>query len=242
MKCPKCGQKLRQSKKDPDRLLCDNCRKGYWRDDLEDDYEDDYEDGYSRKNKKPSKNGKKKGGVLKIVLIVVAVLVVLGIIGAIVGGGEDDSSSNNNASDNANSGVKQTQDTETEANVSEDDGIINFDGSGYNVTYVKHETGTDYEGNPCLYYYYTFTNNGDENTSAAVATYIQCFQNGVQCQTAITTDSNDSINNYMMEVQPGGSIEVCQVYSLTDTSDVTVEASDLISLSDEKDTQTIKLQ
>lgn len=242
MKCPKCGQKLRQSKKDPDRLLCDNCRKGYWRDDLEDDYEDDYEDGYSRKNKKSSKNGKKKGGVLKIVLIVVAVLVVFGIIGAIVGGGEDDSSSNNNASDNASSGVKQTQDTETEANVSEDDGVINFDGSGYNVTYVKHETGTDYEGSPCLYYYYTFTNNGDENTSAAVATYIQCFQNGVQCQTAITTDSNDSINNYMMEVQPGGSIEVCQVYSLTDTSDVTVEASDLISLSDEKDTQTIKLQ
>lgn len=242
MKCPKCGQKLRQSKKDPDRLLCDNCRKGYWRDDLEDDYEDDYEDGYSRKNKKSSKNGKKKGGVLKIVLIVVAVLVVLGIIGAIVGGGEDGSSSNNNASDNANSGVKQTQDPETEANVSEDDGVINFDGSGYNVTYVKHETGTDYEGNPCLYYYYTFTNNGDENTSAAVATYIQCFQNGTQCQTAITTDSNDSINNYMMEVQPGGSIEVCQVYSLADTSDVTIEASDLISLSDEKDTQTIKLQ
>lgn len=242
MKCPKCGQKLRQSKKDPNRLLCDNCRKGYWREDLEDDYADDYEDGYSQKNNKSPKNGKKKGGVLKIVLIVVAVLVVLGVIGAIVGGSEDVTSSNNSTSDNANSGAQQTQDSGADANVPEDDGVINFDGSGYNVTYVKHETGTDYEGNPCLYYYYTFTNNGDENTSAAVATYIQCFQNGVQCQTAITTDSNDSINNYMMEVQPGGNIEVCQVYSLADTSDVTVEASDLISLSDEKDTQTIKLQ
>lgn len=124
----------------------------------------------------------------------------------------------------------------------EDDGVINFDGDGYNVTYVRHETGTDYEGNPCLYYYYTFTNNGEENTSAAVASYIQCFQNGVQCQSAITTESNDSINNYMMDVQPGGNVEVCQVFSLSDTSDVTIEASDLISLDDAKDTQTITLQ
>ena len=125
---------------------------------------------------------------------------------------------------------------------SEDDGIINFDGEGYNVTYVKHETGTDYVGNPCLYYYYTFTNNGEENTSAAVASYIQCFQNGVQCQSAITTESNDSINNYMMDVQPGGSIEVCQVFSLSDTSDVTIEASELISFDDTKDTQIITLE
>lgn len=109
-------------------------------------------------------------------------------------------------------------------------------------SHVKHETGTDYEGNACLYYYYTFTNNGEENTSAAAASYVQCFQNGVQCEPAITTDYNDAINNYMMEVQPGGSIEVCEVYALTDTSDVTIEASDLISFSDEKDTQTITLQ
>ena len=46
----------------------------------------------------------------------------------------------------------------------------------------------------------------------------------------------------MMDVQPGGSLEVCQVFELTDTSDVTIEASDLISLSDNKDTQIIKLQ
>lgn len=123
----------------------------------------------------------------------------------------------------------------------EDDGVINFDGEGFNVTYVKHETGEDYEGNPCLYYYYTFTNNGEENASAAVTAYVQCFQSGVQCQTAITSDSNDSINNYMMEVQPGGSVEVCQVYSLSDTSDVTIEASNLISFDDAKDTQVIYL-
>lgn len=142
------------------------------------------------------------------------------------------------SSDTEEAPAEETAEPEEEA----DDGIINFDGTGYNVTYVRHETGTDYEGKPCLYYYYTFTNNGEENASAASDAYVQCFQNGVQCQSAITTESNDSINNYMMEVQPGGSIEVCQVYSLSDTSDVTIEASDLISFDDKKDTQIIKLQ
>lgn len=233
MKCPICGQKLRQSKKNPDKLLCDNCRKGYWRKDLEDDYEDDYEDYYRPRSRKTSKRRKKKSGVLKIVLIAVAVLVVLGIIWAIIGGGDDSASINDNP---------QTQESNPETDTAEDDGVINFDGTGYNVTYVRHETGTDYEGNPCLYYYYTFTNNGEENTSAAVAAYVQCFQNGSQRETTISTDNIDEINNYMMEVQPGSSIEVCEVFSLSDTSDVTIEVSDLISLSDSKDTQTITLE
>lgn len=148
------------------------------------------------------------------------------------GGSEDEANTDNSSAD----------DTATDGAKAEDDGIINFDGEGYNVTYVKHETGTDYEGNPCLYYYYTFTNNGEENTSAAVASYIQCFQNGVQCQTAITTDGNDSIDNYMLDVQPGGSLEVCEVFSLSDTSEITIEASDLISFDDTKDTQIITLE
>lgn len=156
---------------------------------------------------------------------------------------EPDAQETDGGSENeANTDNSSADDTATDEAKAEDDGIINFDGEGYNVTYVKHETGTDYEGNPCLYYYYTFTNNGEENTSAAVASYIQCFQNGVQCETAITTDGNDSIDNYMLEVQPGGSLEVCEVFSLSDTSEITIEASDLISFDDTKDTQIITLE
>ena len=32
----------------------------------------------------------------------------------------------------------------------EDDGIIDFTAETFNVKYVKHEFGTDYEGNKCL--------------------------------------------------------------------------------------------
>lgn len=181
----------------------------------------------------------------KIVAIMLAGMMSLS---AVACGGTSDTQepdtqeADSNAEDGASTDETSADDTAADEAEAEDDGVINFDGEGYNVTYVKHETGTDYEGNPCLYYYYTFTNNGEENTSAAVASYIQCFQNGVQCQSAITTESNDSINNYMMDVQPGGSIEVCQVFSLSGTSDVTIEASELISLDDAKDTQIITLE
>lgn len=178
--------------------------------------------------------------------IVAIMLASMLAVSATACGDSGETSGGDNTTQESDAGSDEGADTsseaEPEASEPEDDGVINFDGEGYNVTYVKHETGTDYEGNPCLYYYYTFTNNGEENTSAAVASYIQCFQNGVQCQSAITTESNDSINNYMMDVQPGGSVEVCQVFSISDTSEVTIEASNLISLDDTKDTQIITLE
>lgn len=179
----------------------------------------------------------------KIVAIMLASMLAVSFTAC---GDSGDTSEGNDTTQEADAGSDEGSDTadeaEPEASEPEDDGVINFDGTGYNVAYVKHETGTDYEGNPCLYYYYTFTNTGDENASPMSASYIQCFQNGVQCETAITTESNDSIDNYMLEVQPGGSLEVCEVFSISDTSDVTIEASDLISFDDAKDTQVITLE
>ncbi|MFA6873829.1 MAG: DUF5067 domain-containing protein, partial [Bacteroidaceae bacterium] len=100
----------------------------------------------------------------------------------------------------------------------------------------------DYEGKPCLYYYYTFTNKSDKNQSAAVVTSVKAFQNGVECGIAISTEGRPEIENYMKEVQSGGSLEVCEVYELDDTSDVTIEAKDFMSFSDEKDVQILALQ
>ena len=179
----------------------------------------------------------------KIVAIMLASMLA---VSATACGDSGETSGGNDTAQEADAGSDEGSDAadeaEPEASEPEDDGVINFDGDGYNVTYVKHETGTDYEGNPCLYYYYTFTNNGEENASPMSSSYIQCFQNGVQCETAITMDSNDSIDNYMLEVQPGGSLEVCEVFSISGTSDVTIEASDLISFDDAKDTQIITLE
>ena len=123
-----------------------------------------------------------------------------------------------------------------------DDGIINFDGKDYNVTYSRHEVGTDYEGNPCLFYYYNYTNNEDKASSVMTAATIKAFQNGVECDSAYVTEENEAITNYMKEIQPGTTLEICQTFKLSDTSEVTIEASDFISLDDKKDTQIIALQ
>ena len=132
---------------------------------------------------------------------------------------------------------------EVKEEVSEDDGIIDFTAEKFNVKYVKHEFGTDYEGNKCLYYYYTFTNNGEENATAGIAAHVQCFQDGSECEMAITEDINDSMNNYAMnEVQPGGTVEVCQTYKLKSDTEITIEASDMISFDDKKDTQKITVE
>ena len=110
------------------------------------------------------------------------------------------------------------------------------------MTYSRHEVGTDYEGNPCLFYYYNFTNNKSEASSVMAVAMIKAFQNGVQCDSAYILEENEAINNYMKEIQPGTTLEICQTFKLSDTSEVTIEASDFISLDDKKDTQIIALQ
>lgn len=132
---------------------------------------------------------------------------------------------------------------EVKEEIPEDDGIIDFTAEKFNVKYVKHEFGTDYEGNKCLYYYYTFTNNGEENATAGIAAHVQCFQDGSECEMAITEDMNGSMNNYAMnEVQPGGTVEVCQTYKLKSDTEITIEASDMLSFDDKKDTQKITVE
>lgn len=123
-----------------------------------------------------------------------------------------------------------------------DDGIISMETDDFSVAYSRHEVGTDYEGKPCLYYYYTFTNKASDNQMAGIVTSIKAFQNGVECSTGISMEGKPEIENYMKEIQSGGSLEVCQVYELADTSDVTMEAKELISFDDAKDTQIIALQ
>ena len=93
------------------------------------------------------------------------------------------------------------------------------------------------------YYYYTFTNNGEENATAGIVANVQCFQDGSECEMAITTENTDSMNNYAMnEVQPGGTVEVCQTFKLKSDTELTIEASELISFDSTKDVQKIAVE
>lgn len=102
--------------------------------------------------------------------------------------------------------------------------------SDYAVTIDDATVTEDYEGNPAVIVDYTFTNNSDEATSFAVACHAKVFQNGVQLESAITTD--DLGNGYMAEIKPGASTQARLAYSLTDQSDITVEVEEFFSLDD----------
>lgn len=102
--------------------------------------------------------------------------------------------------------------------------------SDYAVTIDGATLGTDYQGNPAVIVTYTWTNNSDKATSFAVALHAKCFQDGVQCDTAIVTGTD---SNYMTEVKPGVSSTVQLAYEVSGTSDVTIEVTELISLSNE---------
>lgn len=121
---------------------------------------------------------------------------------------------------------------------------INFETDTFTVQYTRHEFGTDYEGNKCLLYYYNFTNNSDQNTTAGMTAHVQCFQDGSECEMAIVTDGYvDAMDNYAMnEVQPGGTVEVCQPFTLKSDTEITIEVSDLMSVSDEKASQAITVE
>ena len=102
--------------------------------------------------------------------------------------------------------------------------------SEYAVSIDGTTLTTDYQGAPAVIVDYTFTNNSEKATSFAVACSPKVFQNGVQLETAITTD--DLGNGYMAEIKPGASTTARLAYSLSDESDITVEVEELFSLDD----------
>lgn len=75
MKCPRCGNELRRSKKDPNYGLCDNCRKKYtWR-----------EENKSVPARRPSQKQKKIDGKLKLLLLVLGIMIILGVFISLFG-------------------------------------------------------------------------------------------------------------------------------------------------------------
>lgn len=123
-----------------------------------------------------------------------------------------------------------------------DDGIIDFEAHTFTLKYVKHELGTDYEGNPCLFVHYSFKNTGEENLVPMAAVALKATQNGSDCLAAVVMDANEEIDNYMQEVEPGKEVQVCQAYTVPDNTEVTIEASELVTIDEEDDVQVLKLK
>ena len=87
---------------------------------------------------------------------------------------------------------------------------------------------TDWSGNTVLVVEYTWKNTSDKTTSFMWAVSTQCFQNGVECDTALFCDDVDS-GDLMKDVMPGYSITVREAYVIKDMSDVTIKCNKYLS-------------
>ena len=98
-----------------------------------------------------------------------------------------------------------------------------FEYADTNIKYLKSKVGYDASDDKCLYVYFEFTNNSDENESFASLVRCQAFQNGIELETNYLYDCDEERNS-SKDIQPGASITVAEIFELDDsTEDITLE-------------------
>lgn len=108
-------------------------------------------------------------------------------------------------------------------------GTIDMSNDKFSIHYKQHRVAKDVSGAPCLLVYYDYSNNGSSASSAMVDVNLQAYQNGQTLTAAIPESDDSAIDQFMAEVQPGQAVTVCQAFSLTDETDVTLEAGEAFS-------------
>lgn len=133
------------------------------------------------------------------------------------------------ASDSSADNATGTADPSAQAPASSD-GTIDLTNERFSIHYTRNVVSTDFGGEPCLLVYYDYTNNGENASSAMVDVNLTAYQNGASLEAAIPASSDDAIDTFMKEIQPGETVNVCQAFSLKDMSPVTLQAADAFGL------------
>ena len=154
---------------------------------------------------------------------------------------------NKDSAQPASSSAASSQSTSSAtASASSASGTMDTEGDvgNYHVKLVSAVKSTaDYQGKDTIIVTYEWTNNSDSATSFAAAVNPKVFQNGVSLNIAVYTESPQGYDptSELNQVQPGATQDVTLAYTLTDSSDVTVEVDDLFGVGDSKVTHTYTL-
>lgn len=242
MKCPKCGEELRRSKKDPNYGLCDNCRKKYkWVDDYEEDYEEDdkyIEEKPAKRKTQSASNArsrskhkkKKSSGIIIGIVIALVVLMVAGvIIFFFVKGRDKDEGNDPQPQEPANTQEQVNVPVEPEASVYFKDDILKIDMAtirltGFEVAPPNQAFG---EEKSTLIITYEFTNDSDDVMQPGT-TWIACFNatqetdatiNSLNVAMAPQDEKYTEMNNVSFtDVKPGATVQSVISYEINDTT------------------------
>ena len=109
---------------------------------------------------------------------------------------------------------------------------MDLTGDTFSIHYTHYRISEDFGGNPCLIFYYDYTNNGTAASSAMVDVRVQARQNGKSLEAAVLADNEEAADRFMAEIQPGETANVCQAFVLEDESDVTILAEEAFRFGD----------
>lgn len=140
-----------------------------------------------------------------------------------------------------NQGTEQVK--ETAAVETQEEKQVTEDGTlgKYKIEFGSAEKVTsEYEEGDLLMVTYTFTNNSEEAVAADISLMLKAFQDGIEVDKVF--DSSLTGDNASKSIKPGASLECKQLFKLTSTSDLEVEATDLFSFDDSVVTKTYTIQ
>ena len=138
---------------------------------------------------------------------------------------EDEINNSLNNMDNDSSSSSSPEATESDT--------LNLTTDKFTIKYKKHTITKDFAGNPCIMIYYDYTNHSTSASSAMVDVNLKAYQHGEVCDAAIPENNDDAIDHYTAEIQPEQTVTVCQAFTLTDESDVTVQVQEAFSFDED---------
>lgn len=137
----------------------------------------------------------------------------------------------------------QTGDGASQAPEAAEGDTIDMTSDKFAIRYTRHVVANDFAGSPCLLVYYDYTNNSSSASSAMVDVSLQAYQNGSSLNAAIPETNDSAIDQFMSEIEPGQTVNVCQAFSLQDMSNVTLQAGEAFSFGGgQTKSQTLTLQ
>ena len=138
---------------------------------------------------------------------------------------EDEINNSLNNMDNDSSSSSSPEATESDT--------LNLTTDKFTIKYKKHTITKDFAGNPCIMIYYDYTNHSSSASSEMVDVNLKAYQHGEVCDAAIPENNDDAIDHYTAEIQPEQTVTVCQAFTLTDESDVTVQVQEAFSFDED---------
>lgn len=180
-----------------------------------------------------------KCALASFIINIVITIIMYAVMGAAMFSGLTDDSDNGTESSYSqlDADAEDNTDSEKDTEKQPSDGTI----GDYKCVVKSAEKCTDYAGKDAILITYDFTNNADDAISFDIALDTSVFQGGVELESAFLDEETDWLDT--AEIKPGITKEVKKAYSLRDAStELEIEISELISLSDDKIVTKVTLQ